>query len=192
MRPEAFDVSMPSRSDRRTIPRSPRSLVLEPAYRGGHGGLHDVFTLGTSGDAALVCYCDEVGELPQFHAGSIAYTDGSSENIRWTWPGLPTIVRGAMHGNVYKEDLSRAVPIDERAPPMATHNSAARLNGKVALITGGSRGIGAAVTRRLAAEGATVAVNYQSDVAAADALVTEIAGNGGRAVALQADVSDPA
>jgi 3-oxoacyl-[acyl-carrier protein] reductase len=75
---------------------------------------------------------------------------------------------------------------------MATHNSVTRLHGKVALITGGSRGIGAAVTRRLAAEGAAVAVNYRSDAAAADALVKEIVGSGGRAVALQADVSDPA
>jgi 3-oxoacyl-[acyl-carrier protein] reductase len=75
---------------------------------------------------------------------------------------------------------------------MATHNSVTRLHGKVALITGGSRGIGAAVTRRLAAEGAAVAVNYRSDAAAADALVKEIVGNGGRAVARQADVSDPA
>ncbi|MET0701485.1 MAG: SDR family oxidoreductase [Mycobacterium sp.] len=75
---------------------------------------------------------------------------------------------------------------------MATHNSQARLTGKVALITGGSRGIGAAVTRRLAAEGAGVAVNYRSDAAAANALVKEIVGNGGRAVAFQADVSDPA
>jgi 3-oxoacyl-[acyl-carrier protein] reductase len=48
------------------------------------------------------------------------------------------------------------------------------------------------VTRRLAAEGAAVAVNYRSDAAAADELVKEIVGNGGRAVALQADASDPA
>ena len=75
---------------------------------------------------------------------------------------------------------------------MATQNSVRRLTGKVALITGGSRGIGAAITRRLAAEGAAVAVNYRSDAAAADALVKEIVGNGGRAVAFQADVSDPA
>jgi NAD(P)-dependent dehydrogenase (short-subunit alcohol dehydrogenase family) len=75
---------------------------------------------------------------------------------------------------------------------MATKNSVARLSGKVALVTGGSRGIGAAVTRRLAQEGAAVAVNYRSDAAAAEALVGEIVANGGRAVAFQADVSDPA
>lgn len=66
-----------------------------------------------------------------------------------------------------------------------------RLAGKVALITGGGRGIGAAITRRLALEGAAVAVNYRSDASAADALVKEIVGDGGRAVSFQADVSDP-
>ena len=75
---------------------------------------------------------------------------------------------------------------------MTSQNSGGRLGGKVALITGGSRGIGAAVTRRLAAEGAAVAINYRSDAAAADALVKEVIGTNGRAVAFQADVSDPA
>jgi 3-oxoacyl-[acyl-carrier protein] reductase len=75
---------------------------------------------------------------------------------------------------------------------MAKPNSAARLAERVALVTGGGRGIGAAITRRLAAEGALVAVNYRSDATAANALVADIAGNGGRATAFQADVSDPA
>jgi 3-oxoacyl-[acyl-carrier protein] reductase len=67
-----------------------------------------------------------------------------------------------------------------------------RLTGKRALITGGSRGIGASIARRLAAEGAAVAVNYVSDVASATDLVGELGAAGHRAVALQADVSDPA
>lgn len=67
-----------------------------------------------------------------------------------------------------------------------------RLAGKRALVTGGGRGIGAAIVRRLAAEGARVAVNYVSDAAAADALVGDVQEAGGRAVAFQADVSDPA
>lgn len=74
---------------------------------------------------------------------------------------------------------------------MTTRNPVAPLDGKVALITGGGRGIGAAICRRLAEEGAAVAVNYRSDAAAADLLVKEIVGNGGRAAAIQADVSDP-
>jgi 3-oxoacyl-[acyl-carrier protein] reductase len=70
--------------------------------------------------------------------------------------------------------------------------SAERLAGKRALVTGGSRGIGAAIARRLAAEGATVAVNYVADVTSAESLVKELRGNGIKAAAFQADVSDPA
>ena len=65
------------------------------------------------------------------------------------------------------------------------------LKGKVALVTGGSRGIGAAVARRLADDGAAVAVNYVSNAAAAEAVAAEIVKAGGSAVALRADVSDP-
>lgn len=67
-----------------------------------------------------------------------------------------------------------------------------RLEGKVALVTGASRGIGAAVALRLAEEGAAVAVNYAGSKAAADAVVANIEAAGGKAVALQADVSDSA
>lgn len=66
-----------------------------------------------------------------------------------------------------------------------------RLNGKAAVVTGGSRGIGRAVAARLAAEGAAVAVNYRADGQSADSLVKEVTASGGRAVAIQADVSDP-
>lgn len=65
-------------------------------------------------------------------------------------------------------------------------------NSKVAIITGASRGIGAAVSRRLANEGFTVVVNYAGSAQAAEALVAKIEKTGGRALAIQADVSDPA
>ncbi|MFF9767863.1 SDR family NAD(P)-dependent oxidoreductase [Streptomyces sp. NPDC014636] len=65
-----------------------------------------------------------------------------------------------------------------------------RLQGKTAVVTGGSRGIGAAVAKRLAAEGAAVTIGYRGNKEAADALVAELNGAGGRAVAVQADVAD--
>lgn len=65
------------------------------------------------------------------------------------------------------------------------------LSQKIALITGASRGIGAATAKLLAAHGASVAVNYARSAEAADQVVQEIAKAGGRALAVQADVSDP-
>src|SRR6202171_6266035 len=62
---------------------------------------------------------------------------------------------------------------------------------KVAIVTGASRGIGAAVPGRLATEGFTVVINYSGDTKSAEALALQIEGEGGRALAVKADVSDP-
>lgn len=64
------------------------------------------------------------------------------------------------------------------------------LTGKVALVTGGSRGIGRAIALKLASLGAKVAVNYRANEAAAQEVVEEIASRGGEAIALQGDVKD--
>jgi 3-oxoacyl-[acyl-carrier protein] reductase len=65
-----------------------------------------------------------------------------------------------------------------------------KLTNKVALVTGGSRGIGRAIAKRLAKDGASVAITYAKDAKAASAVVEAIEAEGGKAVALQADAAD--
>ncbi|MGH3642859.1 MAG: SDR family oxidoreductase [Mycobacterium sp.] len=70
--------------------------------------------------------------------------------------------------------------------------STAPLTGRRALVTGGSRGIGAEIVRRLTTEGAAVAFTYSASEADAEKLVADVTANGAKAVAIQADAADPA
>src|SRR6266704_2483848 len=71
-----------------------------------------------------------------------------------------------------------------------SNSNGQKLAGKVAIITCGSRGIGAAITERLAADGASVAFTYAKGVDAAASVVKEIERRGGKAIAIQADATD--
>src|SRR5215471_3673955 len=69
-------------------------------------------------------------------------------------------------------------------------DSMSKLANKVALVTGGSRGIGAAIAKRLASDGASVAITYAKDSKAAAEVVKAIEQKGGKAIAIQADAAD--
>jgi 3-oxoacyl-[acyl-carrier protein] reductase len=71
-----------------------------------------------------------------------------------------------------------------------SNNNGQRLAGKVAVVTGGSRGIGAAIAKRLATDGASVAVTYSKGADAATSVVKAIERAGGRAIAIQAEAAD--
>src|SRR5712675_2466292 len=73
---------------------------------------------------------------------------------------------------------------------MMSTNITGKLAGKVALVTGGSRGIGAAIAKRLAADGAAVALTYGASPAKADEVALSIEAAGGKALAIKADAAD--
>jgi 3-oxoacyl-[acyl-carrier protein] reductase len=92
-------------------------------------------------------------------------------------------------GIATNQELSISAERGERVKIMSTNLK--KLAGKVAVVTGASKGIGAAIAEHMAAEGASVVVNYSSSKTGADAVVGRITRKDGRAIAVQADVSKP-
>jgi 3-oxoacyl-[acyl-carrier protein] reductase len=74
---------------------------------------------------------------------------------------------------------------------MNTSSTSRKLAGKAALVTGASKGIGASIAKHLAAEGASIIVNYASSKEGADRIVSEIEAAGGKAIAVKANVAEP-
>src|SRR5437899_7720056 len=79
-----------------------------------------------------------------------------------------------------------------RQPTGSMSSQKQKLSGKVAVVTGASKGIGASIAKQLADEGAAVVVNYSSSKTDADKVVGEITADGGKAIAVRADLSEPA
>jgi 3-oxoacyl-[acyl-carrier protein] reductase len=93
---------------------------------------------------------------------------------------LPVGTRPAYRGHGLEFEIETIMKLNQK-----------KLSGKVAVVTGGSKGIGAEIAKQLAAEGAKVVVNYSSSKSGADAVVNSISKRGGKAFAVQADLSKP-
>jgi 3-oxoacyl-[acyl-carrier protein] reductase len=102
------------------------------------------------------------------------------------WEALPSVQNEKRLGFLARLE-SILFKIKTEEPSMSQ-----KLTGRVAVVTGASKGIGASIAKHLAGEGAAVVVNYASSKEGADRVVAEITGNGGKAIAVQADVSKQA
>jgi 3-oxoacyl-[acyl-carrier protein] reductase len=93
-------------------------------------------------------------------------------------------------GSSMHADRARTIKKKTRKKKHMSNNNGQKLAGKVAVVTGGSRGIGAAIAKRLATDGASVAITYTKGADAAASVIKEIERTGGKAIAIQADAQD--
>src|SRR6266446_2110811 len=96
----------------------------------------------------------------------------------------------SLHYRVISVDGGSNTTQSKERTKYMSNNNGQKLAGQVAVVTGGSRGIGAAITKRLAADGASVAFTYSKGADAAASVVKEIERSGGKAIAIQADAAD--
>ncbi|MBC8108114.1 MAG: SDR family NAD(P)-dependent oxidoreductase, partial [Anaerolineae bacterium] len=105
---------------------------------------------------------------------------------------MATKTQGNVQGNTQANTLANTQGnLRRKTEGTSDSNRPGKLQGKVAVVTGASKGIGASIAWHLAAEGASVVVNYSSSKEGADRVVNEIVATGGRAIAVHANVAKP-
>src|SRR3981081_2024104 len=125
--------------------------------------------------------------------GTLRRSNGSREGTLWgVRPGHRICRHNGSKSAGQSEPTNNEEQDTKKGPKHMSNNNGQKLAGKVAVVTGGSRGIGAAIAKRLAADGASVAITYAKDASAASAVVKAIEHAGRKAIAIQADATDAA
>src|SRR5216683_2380276 len=130
-----------------------------------------------------------IGSLQTLFASRTAFWSSTGMSLRTKRPKNSRRVKLRCSEQVFHNLPLKQQPQTKKGQNMSNKHER-ELAGKVALVTGGSRGIGAAIAKRLAADGASVAITYVKDASAASAVVKAIEHDGGKAVAIQADAAN--
>src|SRR5712692_928401 len=130
-----------------------------------------------------------IGSLQTLFASRTAFWSSIGMSFRMKRPKNSRRVKFRCSEQVFRNIPLKQQPQTKKGQNMS-NNHERELAGKVALVTGGSRGIGAAIAKRLAADGANVAITYTKGADAAASVVKEIERAGRKAIAIQADATD--